>query len=231
MPRLHRYREQTAMNVYDCLFDGFDDDNSGMNAGFGRLFGNRNIGATSLTNTIVAGQFNGDVIANWYARTNIQPSPELDAWANASTAEIIIGERPFWQLNLADLLRRTEKDPKIPLTIKEQEDDDRRLEGHAEELWAAFRGVWVPDVPGTDLVPVLSGADLERWKEVAQHVESKDRKWTRPLIVHVRQNFCVKVDTSPEAFAALKRSVPPGSIEPRPRVWIHLEGLMTRYIA
>lgn len=227
MPRLHGY------NIYDCLFDGFDDHNAlKLGAGYLRMFGNANVGNMALTNLHMGGQLVHDasaVIYGWYARTNLPPSPELEAWANATTAEIEISNKLYWQLNLADLLKHPQGDLKLPMTAREQKDkeadDNKRDDLLAGNLYSEFTAGMPP------LFGSLDGITRGRWLNVARRaIRELGPPPNPPLILPPRANFSITINTSPAAFAALQKSIPPGSIEPHPRAWIHLEGLTVREV-
>lgn len=71
-----------------------------------RLFGNANIGRLDLCNLQVPGQVAGDeafVIMNWYTRTAMENSRELDQYAANTYATLVVGDRPIWCAPLVNL--------------------------------------------------------------------------------------------------------------------------------
>jgi hypothetical protein len=53
--------------------------------------------------------------------------------------------------------------------------------------------------------------------------------FTRPVIIPDRQNFSVKINTDRLALTELLK-IMPENVAPRPLVWVHLDGLLTRHV-
>lgn len=226
-PRLHGYRERRYANFYDSV------DVPSMRS-TEALFGNANVGNRERCNLQIAGQTGSDqtlVIVNVYVRTNICRQPKMnvgtaevvrdaflegddqraigmmiqecqwertpvakafDQWAHTAVAELIIGYKSSFSMNVFDLMDGPAlgpgRVPEGPLP-KDDDDNDIRLP------WRKQIGI--------------------------------------PVIVPVRQNFQVRVNSNGVALANLQRALQlgPDVIIPAPLVWVHLEGMESRDVA
>jgi len=210
-----------------------------------RLYGNKNIGQVARTNMVVGGQLSCDqtgVILNWYARTNMvevyEPvktsefSRAWTAWVHASVATLIIGCSPRHSVPLANLFgprtfgnlcgvsereRSDEADiRKMAAKMYDQHEHPKdALEACAErvrrDLDVAFRD--------------LTKKQQEIWLSAA-----RVHPLRRPVIVPVRQNFAVAIDSDIKATQVLLK-VMPENVAPMPLVWVHLAGVLSRDVA
>lgn len=252
MPRIPGYRERLDSTLYDAfspkeLWDG------GANHPALQLFGKKNVGQSMLTNLQVGGQLACDqtfVIVTWYARTNVTdvcrfqagapyrgdpapPSMDLirawDAWAHATTAELVIGCKPMRTRPLAELLG-----PRMfgnACGNPGPEMDDVRV--LAEKMWKRHLQEKYTAAKGTrdeHRFPLLTFGDLpiaeqEQWRAAAGVYP-----FARPVFIPVRQNFSVRLYSDSSALTALLKLMPE-NIAPCPLVWVHLDGVLTRDIA
>ncbi len=227
--------------------------------GFGsnsvKLFGNRNIGNHALTNMQVGGCLAVDqtyVLMAWYARTNVTdvcrfqggapyrgemapPSRELirawDAWAHSTTVVFVLGTRPVLTRPLAELMG--------PRAFGNAHGHEPNRDGGdrailAERMWERYRNEQYASAKGT-----RDEHEFPRHQTFRDIPEAEQEIWlaaagvypfNRPVIIPVRQNFSVTLASDSTALAALLK-VLPENIAPRPLVWVHLDGLMTRDVA
>lgn len=226
MPRLQGYRERLYGNLYDAApVLGLDR--------YRRLFGNANIGRRELTNMVVAGQLPYDmtfVIANVYVRTNMGRSrPELSDRKRDEIKQLFVDGHDGDAIGtvLRDL--RWERTPLLK----------------ALDEWAhtAIVEVVIGDKPmfGVNFFDLLDGPALGpdyRHEQVISK-QQKDKTdepanlpWRkaigRPIIVPVRQNMSVTINSQPGPLEELQARAREAKVLPEPLIWVHLEGLMTR---
>ena len=252
MSRIYGHRERINATFYDAFSPKDMWDGGAKNPSI-RLFGNRNIGQFVLTNMLVGGQIACDqtfVIVTWYARTNITdvcqfqsgapyrsdptlPSMDLirawDAWAHSTTVELAFGTRPVAMRPLAELLG-----PRMFGSAcgnpGPQVDDVGAL---AEKMWRRHLQAQYAAAKGTrDEHDVRSRTfhDLPEHEQDLWRAAAGVYPFTRPLILPVRQNIAVRLYGDPSALTALLK-IMPENIAPRPLVWVHLDGLLTRDVA
>lgn len=233
MPRLQGYRERIYTDLYDALAPRaftvsprWPDDQS-MRI---KLFSNANIGDVALTNIQAGSMLPHDMammVHSWYARTNIAEIGGTDAfkrawhaWANATTADFIVGGRTFGVRSLASLLMGRAPFESTPDAVE--------TDCIARQAWTAYR----------DILKVAPSGRLEdaAWRLVSpterlawfKAATAKDPDRT---VVHVptRQSFGVTVASDPNALRALLE-VMPTDVAPAALVWVHLEGWTIRDI-
>ena len=255
-PRVHSVRERFYGNIYDAA------DLQNLRSS-DALFGNRNVGNRMLTNIQVAGQLAGDmtfVIANVYVRTNVCRSPlsegtrsiirdaflegrdeeatmimvqeyrersplvkAFDEWAHACVLELIVGQKPMLNMNVYDLLGGPAFGSAFgPSSVP----GDVKIDN----------GVTLPDDPFDDGGRLKIDRTRTREGEKEAPPIPWRRQLARPIIVPVRQNFQVRL----ESFAgldALRGALPqerppsPHLNSTAPMVWVHIEGLISRDVA
>lgn len=227
MPKLLGYRERVKFNYYDAVLFGreymkqlADGDGS-----LG-LFGNKNVGLPTLTNTNGAfgGQDTTMLITNWYVRTNLQPSPQLKSWLNSAVATLVIGARAQSSMSFADLVQRTEDD-ELPAEI-----DYEAL--FTELARVAYDAHWFDRRDDDLTVPPfhkLSHMEQERWRRSACDVHAFTRSPVG-FLCPVRQSMWVSITFDPKATGELLESIPT-DINFNPGVWVHLEGVAVRDVA
>jgi hypothetical protein len=215
-----RGQERIDMNIYDSFVP--TEVRGGL-----RLFGNKNLGQTHLTNMQVAGQFASDqraTIQSWYARTDaVSDWSAWLRWIHATTAEVVIGMKPYRQRSLGDLLERRSFGSCCGPAGPGGGDDYQAL---AAEMFARhetrdlnWHEAYRQHNAARDAFIGLPEEERDRWLSAARVYP-----FTRPLVVGVRQNFCVRLETEMSALAALSAN------DPQPRIWIHLEGALTRHV-
>jgi len=213
-----------------------------------RLFDNRNVGNAALTNLQQGGQLEYDqtyVILTWYARTNVTdvcrfqsgapyrgdalPSMDVirawDAWAHATTAELVIGCKPMATRPLAELLGSRMFGNACGNPGPERDD----IAVLAEKMWR--RHLEVATI-GAEERKAMKGAkfsDLRTAERKVWLAAASVYPFTRPVIVPVRQNYSVRLRSDPQALTALLQ-IMPENIAPRPLVWVHLDGVLTRSV-
>jgi len=211
-----------------------------------RLYGNKNIGQWTRTNMRIGNCLACDqtaVIMNWYARTNLvevyEPlkisefSRAWTAWVNASVATLIVGTKPIHLVPLANLFGPRTYGNLCGLSERERthEADIRRT---AARMYDQYR---TDADPRYRLGPV-DGMCETREPGVVFNDLPKDQQeiWLsaarvsplyRPVVVPVRQNFSVAIDSDIKATQVLLK-VMPENVAPMPLVWVHLAGLLTR---
>lgn len=241
MPRLHGYAETTKLNIYDAIFDGltanffgapndspFPGDITDLRSGRRCLFGNYHIGYAELTNTQVAGQTHSDQTAyvqNWYARTNIPACQELEAFAQSTTAELIVGCRPQLKQPLSDLLRRPQDTP-LPLSLESPESAELAMMNVARGIYRTYADAIDPPTSNKALSD-LPKDQILAWKAVAARM-LRDTNNARMILLPPRQSFVVEVAPNRDAFEALVAATAKMEIAPRPRMWVHLQGFERR---
>lgn len=250
MPRLYGFRERIDSTLYDAFSPRELWDGGASNPRL-RMFGNKNVGQSILTNLQAGGRLVQDqtyVILTWYARTNVTdvcrfqagapyrgepalPSMDLirawDAWAHATTADLVIGTRPMITRPLAELLGPRMFGSACGNPGPEMDDvgvlAEKMWKRHLQAQYAAAKGTRderkYPAHPAFRDLPEL---EQEHWRAAAGVYP-----FTRPVIVPVRQNFSVHLSCDPSALTALLK-IMPENIAPRPLVWVHLDGAMTR---
>lgn len=218
MPTLRGYRERTALDAYDCIFDAETDYLSDLSSK--RAFGVENIGWYLKTNLQVSGVLASQATAcvtGIRARTSLPPSRELTELAHSTVIWFVVGDRPRAQTDLASLLARPSGSERPFLdryTSADRVGEDMAMRQYlvdemAQEISAGRRGAHE-----------LSRYDLEIAAKVAM-----DNLKERPvvIVVPVRQNVSVSVDFHGRANDARRALwVKPGMI------WIHLEGWISR---
>lgn len=225
MPRLMGYRERLYGNIYDAApVLGLDP--------YWRLLNNRNIGRRELTNMVVAGQLPYDmtfVIVNVYARTNMGKSrPALSDRKRGEIKELFVAGHDNDAIGtvLRDL--RWERTPLLK----------------ALDEWAhtAVVEVVIGDRPmfSMNFFDLLDGPALGPDRRHEEKIKvNKDgdsfEPWRktigRPIIVPVRQNMSVVINSQHGPLEELKARAREAKVLPEPLAWVHLEGLMTRDVA
>jgi hypothetical protein len=252
MPRLHGYRERIDTTVYDA-FSPREFVESKDREPYIRLFGNKNIGQSALTNMQIGGQMAADTtltIITWYARTNLTdvcrfqigapyrgdwapPSVDLirawDAWANVTTADLV-GARPVLTRPLSQLLgpRQFGNACGNPGGVSQGDD----IEQLAEKMWIRYRDGQIAGKPtrGRHAHSEATFGDLPEATREVWLSAAAVYPFIRPVIVPVRQNFGVRIQTDRQALTELLK-VMPENVAPRPLVWVHLDGHHTRDVA
>lgn len=191
-----------------------------------------------------------------YARTNLPESDAFRQWSHAATVTLVVGDRPHRQEVLFDCIRRAPKAHLTPaeaalvgrvgrvgdkLLPVDEHPDGRVLPHYGDALGAEHErtiakvatAMYVADL---NFDKKLAGAPFDslakeirdRWcmRAIAAMGEL-DGVRVPPVIVPVRQNVYVVVESESESLAKLLEDIPPG-IAPEPLVWIHLEGFSTR---
>lgn len=234
MPRLYHSLPTRDFNVHDVVFDGLTvpngygvDTAAILEDGDTMLFGNSNIGSNDLCNLQLPGQLHWGTawVCNWYARTNLPPSIELDDWAHSTKVHLVVGCQPQVELSLYDLLRRSPgyrmpSDEEIgkPLTAAHDrtlEIDSVMLRANAafQEICGTRYGIFDQPAPAVDA-----------WRNVAK-VMLETFSIPPRIVVPVRQNIAVRVCSNGQSFRVLRERMRTwGEQDPRSRMWIHLEG-------
>lgn len=235
MPRLTGYRERLGANFYDTLifnskvceempFRGDRDPYRGTPR-IARLFDDPSrIGSIAQTNMQIPGQMSSDstfVIGNWYARTNIPETPEFLRFIHESFAEVIIGNKPYDRISIADLLERKEG-----MRLGPQRDAEI-ANGQFEMVASTLAHTMLRAYTEFHRDFRVQAND---WHEAARRalrdVDAVAGPLARPLIVPVRQNFRITVHiNAPDALADALGNVIGGSL------FIHMEGLISRDVA
>jgi hypothetical protein len=234
MPKLHGLRQRSYFNTWDAFnlrefrerraelkARGIEDDGTDL-----PIYGNKNVGTPHLTNLASAGGVGGmpdatKFIRNWYARTNIGLGLSTDAamtawlaWTHATTVTMIMGCMPVAQLSLSDLLRRQNDSSPI---------DGIRMSGAHE---------WAPDS-----YTMPDGWNDRQWEASGLHDPDHHEKWLAaaravaelmdtagPIVLPIRQDFRVDIETEPRSLSALLEVIPT-NIAPQVLVWVHVEGV------
>jgi hypothetical protein len=229
-PRLHGYSETRKFDVFDAMFDGFDERFRANLTGVSlHLFGNINVGSRDLTNLQVGGQLAYDetsYIQNWYARTNV---PERQSWKNfahATICELVVGTVPQLTAPLSNLLCRVQDQP-LPLSVDDPESADKRVTAMAEDMLRAYSVARGIDDRGMTLADIDSNK-RDGWRAAAAVAMRKIGNQIM-IIVPVRQNFTIRLTTSRETVDALVLDAKNYSgVLPKPRAWIHVQGFSRR---
>jgi hypothetical protein len=235
MPKLWGYRERIDATVYDAFSPKEMLNVSATRNPEIRIFGNRNIGNAVLTNLQQGGQLAGDqtyVITTWYARTNVsdvcirtggsRPTDLIrawDAWVNATTVNLVVGTMPIMTRPLVELMG-----PRMFGSACGNSARSDDVEALAEKMWANYRKRQHGPVD-----PMTFGdvTELERqiWISAASVYP-----FTHPVIIPVRQCFSVTLESDRNALTMLLK-VLPENVAPRPLVWVHLDGVLGRFVA
>jgi hypothetical protein len=248
MPRLLGYRERIDSTLYDA-FSPKEMWDGGAKSPSLRLFGNKNIGQSALTNMVVAGQLASDqtfVIMTWYARTNVTdvchfqsgapyrgaPAPSMDlirawdAWVHATTVNLVIGCSPIATRPLSELMG-----PRMFGSAcgnpQNSGNDGAVL---AEKMWRRHHLTATIGHKERDAMERMRFSDLPAREREIWLAAAAVYPFTRPIIVPTRQSFSVQLYSDPSALTALLKILPE-NIAPRPLVWIHLDGLLTRDVS
>jgi hypothetical protein len=245
MPRLHGFRERIDTTVYDAFSP---KELLGQRPEI-RLFGNKNIGQSGLTNLQCAGQMAADQafsVLTWYARTNltdvcrfqigapyrgetVPPPMDLirawDAWVNISTATLTVGSRPMQTRPLSELLGPRQ----FGNCCGNPGGTFPGVEILAEKMWIRYRDGLVAGKPTREpdqrTLRDLTPDQREVWLAAAGVYP-----FTIPIYIPLRQNFGVRIYTDPSALTALLK-IMPENVAPRPLVWVHLEGVCARDVS
>lgn len=218
MPKLRGYRERLPFNIYDSVSP------RDLLADYARLFSSKNIGHLVGTNVSAVGEISRDqygVVANWYARTNMDVSrPEWQAWACATTVTFNLGCRPRLQLPLSDLIKRTEGGNGYAdhsYFASSPEDQLARRDVLGRQVVNSYD----PRIP-YDLLPE---SDKERWAHVAE--EGLRVRYSHIyVVIPVRQGYDVTIESDPQATRVLIETMAPQSL-----IWVHLEGITHKDVA
>lgn len=257
MPKLLGYRERTNTTVWDAFSPTIWRSGAiphGLASGLlptdpphVRLFGNSNIGQSHLSNMQVPCSMAKDtefLILNWYARTNIHDAlqagrPDASpfarawyAWANATIASIVVGCMPVIQTPLAELLGPLGEHSRIGGRTYEVCETviAAARELLAQRMYEAYTTSRGPGGIFDDIGPTspwsdMSHIDREHWLAAADAANPI----RIPIIVPVRQNFHVTIETNRQALQAMQE-VMPRDIAPQALVWVHLEGVTSREV-
>lgn len=220
-PKLLGYRECLPMNVYDCVSPR--DLLNGPLDGRRKLFGVEHIGHLVMSNICVPNVMSSDqttVLANWYARTNIDTSlPEWRGWANATTVTFVLGSMPVLQLPLADLVANREggkgmiASPDLATTEAEFKDRRDRI---ARRTAVAYYGSEDPSI--------FDEMNDDRWYVAARAAIGQAAP---RIVIPVRAAYSVIVESDSAATRAFVETMPT-NVAPQSLVWIHLEGVWVR---
>lgn len=240
MPKLYGYREQIDTTLYDAFSpkDMLGHELAGASPVL-RLFGNANVGNPALSNLQQGNQLGSDdafVIFTWYARTNVtevgrfqagaahrEVSPRMDvirawdAWAHATTADLVIGCAPVRTRPLAELLGPRA----FGSACGNHPASTSDIDSLASQMWKRYQLCERPDVAQMTFHD-LPGDEQDRWRAAASVYP-----FYHPVMLPARQMFSVRLHSDPSALEALLR-VLPENIAPRPLVWVHLDGIISR---
>ncbi len=238
-----------AVNVFDAMFDGLSVPSPYMcsaveylKAGHIRMFGNANIGYQELTNLQVSGQFTYDRsdvwITNWYARSNIPNTcAQFRDWAMSTDAQLTVGYHytPM-RSSIYELIFRApqfedvRKPLELQLAVKDRAAEDM-VNSAARCALGAFQSISGGRMAMSDLP---TETQREAWRAVGREM-LKTFNFPPCVVLPARQNFQVSINGSGPAFEALCDRVEligegtDAGIQPRARLWIHLEGFAFSY--
>jgi hypothetical protein len=103
----------------------------------------------------------------------------------------------------------------------------------AEKMWRRYVQANYAAAKGTrdehHLPDRLSFGDLPRLEQERWRAAAGVYPFSRPVIIPVRQNYSIRLHSDPSALTALLKILPE-NIAPRPLVWVHLDGLLTRSV-
>jgi hypothetical protein len=212
MPSLRGHRENHPLNIYDSFspreLTNYQDLFLKPSGGLVRT----NVvqcGSRGLSNDSTG------VIANWYARTNAEPTPTWNAWTHSAIATFYVGDRWYWQLPIADLLTRCSR-PLDDLTS----DNENRDAANAYGAFYDELGLRAEVRPDFDrLEPHLKAA----WFAAA----TAKLPLAPTVVIGVRAPYRVAIQADADATRALIESTP----DMPPLFWVHLEGLSTRTVS
>lgn len=187
----------------------------------------------------------------WYARTNLTdvcrfqvgapyrgeaatPSIDLlrawDAWACASTVTFTLGVMPRMVRPLSELFGPRQFGNCCGNPGSEMDD----VGVLAEKMWKRWLQERYTEAKGTrdefKFPDHLTFRDLTSVERDIWRAAAGVYPLTHPIIVPVRQNFSIQIQSDPKALTALLK-IMPENIAPRPLVWVHLDGLLTRDVA
>ena len=221
MPRIHGIRERRYANYYDAarVLEDFNDNHY-------RLFGNRNIGVSSLTNMQIAQQLPYDstlVIANVYVRTNMGNfRPRFSDEERREIRDLFIKDNDGDAIGT--LLSRTAWE-RTPL----QKALDEWAHSTVLDLVIGDKPMLTMNVYDLMDGPAFGPDELKHDQKLEDDQPPPWRKHIgRPILVPVRQNFSVQLRMVEGPTRELRRHATNAGIQPDPLVWVHLEGLATR---
>lgn len=234
MPRLQYYRESISSNLWDSFGPQHMADTGEVS-----LFGDANLGNLTRTSMVNANQLASDqsyTITRWCARSNIPARLSgdavgaWDAFTHATTLTLVVGTSAYLQGSLAELLA-----PSIigGLQGPSERGDDveyvarKMYETHARMVASKHLERYQTAMPHLTPEPAVPWWDVDQNDRALWISAASVCPFARPVIIPVRQNFGVRVQTPRSALDAFRR-VMPEDIAPAPLIWVHLIGLANR---